>query len=132
MKRQIEIEDTLQECVDNAIEEVEDCLLNYLNENPDTDTLPCLHNDLDYSGRVHEIIDSAVPIYTYEIKCLWFLYGSELESAYHDSGIGNNPMENNGMVAIYCYINQQVCQWYQDEAEDVFEKWQESQTEGEE
>jgi hypothetical protein len=127
MKRTIEIDDTLQERIDTAIEEVEERLRDYLNDNPDTTALPDLYGDLDYSGGVHDIIDGAVPVYTAEIKGLWFLYQAELEEAYEQAGFGDNPLENNGMSALYCYIEQQVADWYNREAEDIFEQWQESQ-----
>lgn len=122
MKRTIEIEDTLQDRVDSAISDVRELLLNYLNEN-EPDELPDLGNDLDYSGAVHEIVDGAVPIYTHEIKTAWYLYGSDLEGAYQEAGVGDNPMENDGMAAIYYYIHQEVCNWYNDEGEAIFEAW---------
>lgn len=120
VKRQIEIEDTLHERVEIAIEEVEDRLRSYLNDNPDIDECPCLNNDLDYDGSIHEIIDAAVPLYNYEIKATWYLHDTELEQAYEGSGIGNNPRENNGMIAIYCYIEQKVSEWYHENAKGVF------------
>lgn len=128
MKRNIEIEDTLQERVQSAIDEVKEALTSFLDSNPDTEACPCLNNDLDYSGAIHEIVDGAVPIYTYEIKATWFLHDSELEEAYENSGIGDNPRENDGMTAIYCYIQQKVSEWYDSEAEGIFEDWQEKQS----
>jgi len=126
MKRQIEIEDTLEERTQAVIEEVQELLENFLKSNPDAEECPCLHNDLDYDGSVHGIIDSSVPVYTGEIRATWFLHQNKLESAYEDAGLGDNPMDNNGMVAIYCYIEQRVSEWYQAEAEDLFEEWNES------
>ena len=125
MKRTIEIDDTLDNRVESAIEDVKSELQNYLKENPDTDSLPCLNNDLDYSGAIHSIVDSSVPVYTHEIKSTWYLHSSELEEAYENAGVGDNPMENDGMSAIYFYIMDKVQEWYRDEAEEVFEKWQE-------
>lgn len=49
-----------------------------------------------------------MPIHTCDIKAAWFLHGGELEDAYENAGIGNNPRENDGMTAIYCYIQEQV------------------------
>jgi len=66
MKKTVEINDTLQEHVDSAIEQVEEKLKEYLEENPDTDEVPDISNDLDYYGSIHEIIDREVPIYTQE------------------------------------------------------------------
>ena len=128
MKKTIEIDDTLQERVDSATDDVKETLLDYLDENPDMfedddADPPCLSNDLDYDGRVHEIVDGSVPIYTNEIDATWYLYKSELEEAYENAGIGDNPLENNGMVAIYCYIEQAVAEWYNDNAADVCQEW---------
>ena len=121
-KKTIEIDDTLEERLESAIEDVKNELESYLDDN-EPDTVPDLHNDLNYSGAIHEIIDGSVPIYTKEINDAWYLHGSELEQAYEDAGVGNNPRENNGMAAIYYWIEQQVNEWYQDKAEDIFEEW---------
>ncbi|MFG6101170.1 hypothetical protein U2F10_02880 [Leptothoe sp. EHU-05/26/07-4] len=127
MQTTITLDDTLQECVDGAIEETKQALLDYLEEHPDldpdTDETPCLSNDLDYDGRIHEIVDSAVPIYTQEIKTAWFLHGDELEEAYENAGVGENPRDNNGMVAIYFYIHEKVAEWYEENADEIFESW---------
>lgn len=123
MKRNYEIDDTLEENTQGAIDELKDYLLEYLKENPDTDSLPDLGNDLDYSGRVHEIVDGSVPIYTKEIEDTWYLHKNELEEAYENAGCGDNPLENNGMSAIYFYIYERVCDWYNTEAQDIFGGW---------
>jgi hypothetical protein len=124
-KRTVEIEDSLQERVDSATDDVKAELLSYLEQNPDTDETPDLGNDLDYSGAIHEIIDGSVPIYTKEIEDTWYLYASELEEAYENAGVGDNPRENNGMAAIYYYIHEKVNEWYSGNADDVFEEWKE-------
>lgn len=117
----IEINDVLPGCVEDAIEQVKDLLRDYVRRE-EPDELPCLHNDLDYSGDVHGIIDGEVPHRTSDIEAAWFLHGRDLEEAYETAGIGENPRENNGMVAIYCYIEQKVCEWYHDHAGEVFEE----------
>lgn len=136
MKQIIEIEDTLQDCVDGAIDQVKDKLNNYLAENPDTDTLPCLNNDLDYSGAIHEIIDGSVPIYTKEINDIFYLHGDEVEQAFDNAGIGNKDDKGWPMgwkpAAIYCYIQEQVNNWYHNEAEELFNEWKESNKEKDE
>ena len=121
MKRNFEIDDTLQERVDNAIEETRDMLVEYIKENK-SDKTPDLHNDLDYDGRFHEIVDGAVPIYTKEIDDTWYLHKRDLIEAYENAGVGNDPTENNGMSAIYFYIHEQVCGWYRDNADEIFEE----------
>ena len=119
--RTVEIEDVLNSCVETAIDKVKDLLEEYIKEN-DSDSLPCLNNDLDYSGSVHEIIDGRVPIYTRIIDDTWYLYKSDLIEAYENAGIGSNPMENDGMSAIFCYIEQKVGEWYNDKAEEIFDE----------
>ena len=131
MKRQVELDDTLEDRVESAIEDVQSLLEEWLKDNPDADEPPCLHNDLDYSGSVHEIIDGSVPIYTYEIETAWFLHSNELEQAYDDAGVGDNPRENNGMAAIYFYIEQRVSEWYYSIQDEIQEKLDEMAEEDE-
>ena len=128
MKRTIEIDDTLQDCVDEAIEAVKAELLSYLEQNPDTDETPDLGNDLDYSGAIHEIIDGSVPIHTKDIKDIFYLDGEEIEDAFDRAGMGSKEDKDWPCgwkaAAIYCYIEQQVGEWYRKEAEDIFTDWQ--------
>lgn len=130
MKRTIEIEDTLQDRVDSAIEDVNTKLETYLKDNPDTDDLPCLNNDLDYSGAIHEIVDGSVPIYTGEINDTFFLHGDEIEQAFDDAGIGSKDDKDWPMgwkaAAIYCYIDQAVQEWYRNNAQDIFDDWKDA------
>lgn len=129
MKRTIEIEDNLQEIISDCQDELKEAVIEWLDDNKNIEPTeaPCLYNDIDYNGRFHEIIDSAVPIYTYEIESLWFLYKSEFEEAYENAGFGDNPLENNGMTAIYCYLQQEVSEWYEDNKDEIFEEWEDSQ-----
>lgn len=134
MKKTIEVNDTLQEHVDSAIEDVKTLLLEYLKENRPDET-PDLGNDLDYSGSVHEIIDSSTPIYTHEIDTIMYLHGNDVERAFDDSGIGSKDDKwPNGWkaAAIYSYIEQEVSEWYQEEAEGIFEEWKAANPEPEE
>lgn len=126
--RKIEIEDNLQDYVDGAIDKVKKCLQDYLKENPDTEETPCISNNLDYSGRIHEIVDGSVPIYTKEIEDTMYLHGDKIEQAFDDAGIGEKKDEGWPMgwkpAAIYCYIEQEVNEWYRDNADDIFKEWQ--------
>ena len=131
MKRTIEIDDTLDNIIESACDDVKAELIRFLESNPDTDKTPCLNNDLDYSGAVHEIIDGAVPIYTKEQNDLWYLYGGDFEQAFDDAGIGSKDDKGWPMgwkpAAIYCYIQEKVGAWYSDNAEDIFNEWKEKQ-----
>ena len=101
---------------------------------PDTDELPCLNNDLDYSGAIHEIIDGSVPIYTHELEDNYYLHGSELDRALNDArlysadDLGRLDRDQRIMSAFYCYIQEQVNEWYNDEAPEVFETWNNERT----
>lgn len=114
----IEINDTLDERVQQAIELVKEELASYADENG-KDEFPDI-GTLDYSGAVHEAVDGAVPIYTKEIEDTWYLHKDKLIEAYENAGVGENPMENNGMAAIYYYIQEQVYEWYADNAEECW------------
>lgn len=131
MIRTIEINDNLDEIVESAIDDVKTELTNFLDENK-PDSTPCLFNDLNDNGAIDEITDSAVPVYTNQIKGLWFLYENELTEAYENAGIGDNPLENDGMSAIYFYIQEQINDWYSNNADDIFEAWQAAQPQDDE
>lgn len=142
MKKTIEIEDNLQEIVDMTIGEVKDELLNWLKENHDCNyekndagewegcepEAPDMGNDLDYSGRIHEIIDGSVPIYTHEITDIFYLHGDDVEQAFDDAGIGEKK-DGDGWpmgwkaAAVYCYIDEAVNNWYHENAENVCQEW---------
>ncbi len=140
MERTITIEDSLDERIKGAFEDVKEFLTEWLDENRKADVLeevkagllddtdqeiPCLSNDLDYSGRIHEIVDGSVPIYTAEIEATWYLHADRLEEAYENSGIGDNPRENSGMVAIYCAIDQGVRELWGERSQDLCNEWYE-------
>ena len=115
--RKIEIEDDLRERIDDACEEVKAYAIECMKED-ELDEAPDF-GDLDYSGRVHEIVDSWVPVYHSQIDGLWFLHSDQFEEAYENAGIGSNPRENDGMTAIYCYILEKVAEWYENNRKGI-------------
>jgi len=124
--RTIEIEDTLPELVKSVIEDVEAGLISYLNENPDADE--CQNwGTMDYYGALHEMIDSTVPVYTSEIRDIFYLHGEDVEAAFDDAGIGEK--KDDGWpagwkaAAIYCYLEREATAWFGDNAERVFDEW---------
>jgi hypothetical protein len=130
VKRTVKIEDNLNEIVESTKDELKDIIIEYLNDNPDLEEAPDLFNDIDYDGRFHELIDGSVPIYTQEIEDLFYLYGDELEEAFDNAGIGSKddgcwPMGWKA-AAIYCYIEQEVSSWYEDNKEDIYDEWKEA------
>lgn len=118
MKKTIEIDDTLKERLDDAIEEINTILLNHLEANAPKET-PLLYKDLDNNDYVHGVVDGWVPINNWEVKDTWYLYEDELKEAYENAGRGNDPRENYGMTAIYCYINEGIRKWYEKNAEII-------------
>ncbi|MDJ1139617.1 hypothetical protein [Marinicella marina] len=120
MKRTIEINDTLQERVDQAISELKEYIIEYMIENPDTDDL-CLSNDIDYDGRLHQIVYSNTPIYYYEIDGLWYLYKHDFIEAFENAGLDGQATQNSGMTAIYLYIEQECWEWWNSIESDLHE-----------
>lgn len=118
-----EINDTLDERLECAIDELKENLLAYFEENKE------IPRDIDQVCDSHELADSAVPCYTSEIDDIWYLNKSSLIEAYEDAGLGDNSMENDGMAAIYAYISQGIHIWYDDELEGFFEEWKEGRLE---
>tara|TARA_R100001463_G_scaffold47620_1_gene96614 strand:- start:18949 stop:19359 length:411 start_codon:yes stop_codon:yes gene_type:complete len=128
MLKTIEINDTLQDTVDQCIEGTKELLLEWLQNNPESDIsepaeTPCLHNDLDYDGRFHEIIDGNTPIYTHEIDTIFYLHGHLCEEAFENC-FGAEAKKDEGWpcgwkaAAIYQYLSDKACEWYQENAED--------------
>ena len=126
MKRTIEVDDVLADCVQKVKDGILEALHDYLNDNPDTTEAPCISNDLDYSGRISELVDGAVPIYTRQIDTAHFLYGDDLEQAYEDAGIGDGNETNWKAVAIYCYLDQEGRSWYEDNKDELYDAWREA------
>lgn len=56
----------LDDLKDMVREEVNDAILNYIEENPDTDKDDIMDR-IDYSGTITEIVDGGVPIYNHDI-----------------------------------------------------------------
>ena len=127
MKRTIEIDDTLEENVMIAIDSVKQELLHYLKDNGPFDTLPDF-GSFNENGAVDSLIDSATPVYTSEIKDTWYLNRSDLLEAYSNADVGQNPLHDNGRTAIYYYIQNKVCEWYEEIAQEVFNGFQTDET----
>lgn len=118
MKRNIEIDDDLQERIDSLKEDIKQDFIDYLKENPDI-------SDFDeyYQAQgcdvVHEITDSATPIYNKGIDDLYYLYGNEFDEAYKNAGLGNGDENNHRQVTIYCYLSEKGFDYLR-ELEDLF------------
>lgn len=122
MKRTVEINDTLDERVDSAKDDLRNEFAEFRKENPDMDPA-----DWEPHDRIHEIADGSTPIYTKEIDDLWWLYAHDLDSAYDDAGIGNRSEDNYRQVAIYCYIEQKLWNEARSLMDDAHDEWLDAQ-----
>lgn len=125
MKRRIVIDDSLDERVQNAIDETRSAVLEWYDEHPDESDEPCdLSDDLDDDGALSEIVDGCVPAYNAEISDIYHQNQLDLDEAYENAGIGDGTEENHLQIAIYCYIEQAVAEWYDERtAEDIRCAW---------
>ena len=133
VKRNVEIEDNLDEIIESVKDDVKDLATEWIKENEEK---PDLYNDLDYDGSFHEIVDSAVPVYTSEITDLFYLYGNDFEEAFDNAGIGDKDDEHwpSGWkaAAIYCYIEQEISEWFNDNIDDIYDENHKEESEEEE
>ena len=118
-ERTITIKDDLKDRVDGVLDEIRDLIREYIEENSIDDADNLELSDLDHNGAIHDLIDSAVPVYYSDIDALWYLYKDEFTTAYENAGIGSDPLENNGMTAIFCYISEQVYDEYTEVIGDI-------------
>lgn len=127
----IEIETDLSDLVSSTIEEVKRSIAWLLKENEIDETMDKhdIIDVLEYDGTLNEIIDGSVPVYTAQLKALMFVHEFDLMEAFNNAGICTidevlkNPdsyilgLEG---VAIFCYIEQEVNEWINDDLEDWF------------
>ena len=130
MLRAIEIQDDLVERIDGCLEDIKAFFLNSVfpdngvDKETDLEDLDAfdLIDKANYDGSLDGFIDSAVPIWTNHLKGLWYLYEDEFIRAYENvHGSDGNPLENDGMSAVFCYIEQEV----REQLEDLVLKWAE-------
>lgn len=123
--RTIEIEDNLDEIIESARDDVKQLIKDYIEENHEKPD----YSDLDYSGGMHEIFDTAVPIYTSEINDLFYLYGNDFEEAFDNAGIGDKDDDHWPMgwrpAAIYCYIEQEILNDLDEMIDEIWDEWEE-------
>lgn len=127
----VEIKKDLNELVDDTIDEIKRAIAwlvseGEIDESMDNDSIMEV---LEYDGTKHEIIDGAVPVYTHELEALMFVHKWTLMEAFEDAGICSvdevlkNPdsfvLGIEG-VAVYCYIEQEVNAWIDEDLDDWF------------
>jgi hypothetical protein len=126
MPTTVQLTDRLPEIVESAWQDVTDLLREYFVENGGD--LPCLHNDLDYSGSVSEIIDSAVPIYTSELNELaYFHHDDAIATLIERFGSADGDWPSGPFAAgLYSLIEEGIDERWNDEAQKLWEEWTES------
>ena len=127
----VEIRKDLSELVDDTIDEIKRAIAwlvseGEIDESMDSDAI---NEVLDYDGTKHEIIDGAVPVYTHELEALMFVHKWTLMEAFEDAGICtvDEVLKNPDSfvlgiegVAVYCYIEQEVNAWVDEDLDDWF------------
>lgn len=123
MPTTIQLTDHLPEIIDSTWDDVVELLKTYFVEHGGD--LPCLHNDLDYSGAVTELIDSAVPIYTAELNELAYFHHDAAIAALVDtfgSADGDWPL-GTFAAGLYQLIDNGINEKWHEDAEDLWQEW---------
>lgn len=127
----VEIETDLNELEGAAIDEIKRSIAWLVSEGEieKEAQVDDINEALEYDGTKHEIIDGSIPVYTHQLEALFFVHKWDLMEAFNDAGICtvdevlNNPDSYTlGLegVAIYCYIEQEVNAWIEEDLEDWF------------
>ena len=124
----IELNNSLDDLVVMAINEVKEWFKQSIEDKDilksNDESLNDLIEYIRYNGDLDQIIDGCVPIYTHELKGLFFINEDALIEAFENSGIGvrsdfeNGPLGFEG-TSIYSYIENEVNYWLS----DSFENW---------
>lgn len=121
MKRNVEMDDTLDERIADVKQEVKERFDEIVKENPDYNSEDIYQEIVD---GISEIVDSNTPIYNKEIDDLYYLYGNELEETYENAGCYHEQPNNYRQVCIYFYLEEQAHEYFR-ELQTEFELAQE-------
>ena len=118
------ITDTLPEIIDSAWSEIAEVLQRYFADYPEEDCPDW--SDLDRDGSLHEIIDSAVPIYNSELDALAYFHQRKALAALEEQfgEIGGDWPLGPFAAGLYCLIEEACVERYGEEAEDLWREWQ--------
>ena len=122
----VTITDTLPGIIESVWEDVVSALRErFIYDGRDC---PDLHSDLDHDGSIHELIDSAVPIYTSELNALAYFHNrSAIEALTERFGSADGDWPSGPFAAgLYCLIEQAISERYSQESEDLWEEWTEA------
>jgi len=122
MPTTIQLTDRLDDIIDSTWNDVVELLKTHFVEHGGD--LPCLHNDLDYSGAVSELVDSAVPIYTAELNELAYFHHDAAIAALVDAygSAGDWPM-GTFAAGLYQLIDNGINERWHEDAEDLWQEW---------
>lgn len=123
MPNTAQLTDRLDEIIDSTWNDVTELLKDYFITHGGD--LPCLNNDLDYSGDVTGLIDSAVPIYNSELSDLaYFHHDAAISALVEQFGSADGNWPSGAFAAgLYCLIEQGVNEKWYEKAEDLWQEW---------
>ena len=129
MTTTVQLTDRLPEIIESTWQDVVALLQDYFVENGGDDDCPCLHNDLDHSGAVHELIDSAVPIYNAQLSELAYFHHDVAMAALAEqfgSDVAAGDWPSGPFAAgLYCLIQEGINEKWHEDAEDLWDSWAE-------
>lgn len=122
MLKTIEIDDSLEERIEEAIENL---LTEYTDYICDDDNKCQAVPEVRWGPFHYHLgfaVSEALPTKQKEIDGLWYLHREKLEKAYDDFSLEDNPMANDGQMAIRYYMEDRVMDWYDENKDKVLKK----------
>jgi len=118
-----QLTDRLPEIIDSTWDEVVELLKEYFVIHGGD--LPCLHNDLDYDGGISNLIDSAVPIYHYQLNELAYFHHNDAIAALAEQfGSADGDWPSGTFAAgVYQLIDNGINERWNEDAEDIWQEW---------
>lgn len=118
-----QLTDRLPEIIDSTWDEVVEQLKDYFVIHGGD--LPCLHNDLDYDGSISNLIDSAVPIYNYQLSELAYFHHNDAIAALEEQfGSADGDWPSGTFAAgVYQLIDNGINIRWNEDAEDLWQEW---------
>lgn len=126
------VTDRLPELIKEAWDEIVEALQHYFDNYPEEDCPDW--DDLDRDGSLHEIIDSTVPIYNSDLDELAYFHQREALAALQEQFgeiSGEWPL-GPFAAGLYFLIEEAVRGQWDEEAEDLWTRWQEEMAEQQE
>lgn len=120
----VEMNDDLDERVEIVIDELKEEINNYFEQNAPGLSVPDIYDVI--GDQLHEMVDGSVPCYTKQQADLYYLHDYALDQAFDDAGIisRDDAKDDYIAMAIYCYIDQEVNKWFNDNIDELFEEFE--------